>query len=271
MTEQLFKSSVIRGLCAVLALSFAQTALAIDLNDLANGISPPYSAQQTVTTGKKGKDSFSAQIFQEDQKIRMDISEDNTNMSIVVRMNEGSSLMMMHDMSMYQEVSAKQMKRFRSDYGIQMTNQQELGRETVNGMSTTKYTADHQDSDGRAGSGTYWVTDNGIMVRSETLTQRRRREIKTTVDFTNIVEGDQPDELFEVPANYQSFGLGALFSGGGRNANRGNDGPISDQERAQNQTSDDSYDESYDDGQSAEEPETRGKKARKALGRLFGG
>ena len=124
---------------------------------------------------------------------------------------------------------------------------------------------------GNAGTGTYWVTDGGILVRSEVEVKRRRKVERTTTNLTELKLGDQPDELFEIPASYQTMSLGSLFSRGNRQ-NETDSGPVSDQERAQNQTSDESYNDSYnEESQPAEEPESRGKKARKALGRLFGG
>jgi len=98
--------------------------------------------------------------------------------------------------------------------------------------------------------------------------KRRRKVERTVTNLTDIEQGDQPDELFEIPASYQAISLGALFSGGNRQSNS-ESGPVSDQERAQ----DESYSEqSYDDqSEPAPEPETRGKRARKVLGRLLRG
>ncbi len=248
------------------ALLLAPFVQAFDLNEMLTGASEPYSGMQSVTIGNKNKPVFTAMTYHEGQMVRMDLGEGAESMSVVANLVEGDSTMLMHEMGMYKTISGKQVRKFQGNMGMEFSNQQEVGRETVNGVSTTKYTADQVDPQGNSGTGTYWVTDGGILVRSEVEVKRRRKVERTTTNLTDLKIGDQPNELFEIPASYQTMSLGSLFSRG--NQNNSKSGPISDQERAQNEGYDDSYNE---ESQPAEEPESRGKKARKALGRLFGG
>jgi len=261
--EQSSKSALIKAISVSGVLLLAPFAQAFDLNEMLSMNSEPYSGTQSVAIGDNDKPVFTAQTYHEGHKIRMDLGEGEENMSVVVDMTEGDSTMLMHELSMYKTIRGKSLKKFQTNWGMEYTNQQELGRETVNGVSTTKYSADHVDPDGRNGSGTYWVTDGGILVRSEMEVKRRRKTERTTTNLTNIQMGDQPDELFEIPATYKPISLGSLFSGG-NGQNNSEPAPVSDQERAQNET--------YDDqSEPAPEPETRGKKARKVLGRLLRG
>ena len=256
--------------CALVLAPFAQ---AFDLNEMLTTNSTPYSGTQSVAIGEKEKPLFTAKTYHEGDSVRMDIADGPQGMSVVMNLIQGDSTMLLHEASMYKTMSGKSLKKFQGTMKMEYSNQQEVGSETVNGVSTTKYTADHVDPQGKSGTGTYWVTDGGILVRSEVEVKRRRKVERTVTNLTDIEQGDQPDELFEIPASYQAISLGALFSGGNRQ-NTSESGPVSDQERAQDESySDQSYDEqSYDEqSEPAPEPETRGKRARKALGRLLRG
>jgi hypothetical protein len=258
-------------LAPVLVPALAQKAHAFDLNTAMIDSPTAYSATQTITTGKQGKkkkNTFAFETFREDKNIRMDINEGDQSMSLIMSLGDGKNMMLMHELSMYQEVNQKRVKQYQANLNARFSNQQELGSESVNGYQATKYSADYQDDDGQSGTGLFWVTDDGIVIRSEMQFKRRRSVEETTINLTNLKVGDQPDELFQAPAGYSSLGLGSLFGNamrGGQNQNR-NNGPVSDQERAQ--------DPAYSDEEQAAEPEpqeSNGKRARKALGRLFGG
>jgi hypothetical protein len=112
---------------------------------------------------------------------------------------------------MYQEMKSKQIKQYQKDLTMQFTNQQQAGTEEANGFKCTKYTADFKDNDGSKGSGSYWVNSDEIIVRAVMTSKRRFKTTETTMNITNLKVGDQPDELFEVPAGYSSMGLGALM------------------------------------------------------------
>ena len=262
----MYKSKLAKAVGAGAALLLAPFVQAFDLNEMLTGKSEPYRGMQSVAIGDNNKPIFNAMTYHEGEMVRMDLGEGTEGMSVVMNLIEGDSTMLMHEMSMYKTISGKSVRKFQANMGMEYTNQKEVGTETVNGVSTTKYTADQVDPQGKSGTGTYWVTDGGILVRSEVEIKRRRKVERTTTNLTNLEIGDQPDELFQIPASYQTMSLGSLFSRG--NQNNSESGPVSDQERAQTETYDESYNE---ESQPAEEPETRGKKARKVLGRLLRG
>ena len=247
------------------AAASTQPALAFDLNTYFLESATPYSATQVIASDK---DSFQTQLYREGKKMRMDIAQKGKQVSIVMRGDTDTNYMLMHEMSMYQEVKNKRIERYRSASQMTFSNQQKIGSEEVNGYSTDMYTADFVDGDGKTGSGKFWVTNDDIVVRAEMAVQGRRRAKNTTVNLTNLQVGDQPDDLFEVPANYNSLNMGALFSGN-RNSSR-NSQPVSDsdQEQATSQSGDSA--EPADQPVNVGEQPNTGKNVRKALGRLFG-
>lgn len=241
----------------------AAHASAFDLNDAMLNATQAFSATQTITSGKNGKNSMTTQVYREGQNMRMDISESGQKMSVLMRMGDETNYMLMHDMQMYQEVKTKRIKKYQDNAKLTFSNQQKVGQETVNGYNTTKYTADFEDEDGKIGSGEFWVTGDAIVVRAVMQHQRRRRTEQTTMDLTNLKIADQPDELFEKPAGYRPLGFGGMFSEAMRQSRSDNaQGSQPDNAEAPAETVNDD---------SAEPEEGRGKRARKALGRLFGG
>lgn len=257
------RSGLLVGALVIASTGASSGASAFDLNDAMVNPTVAFSATQTINSGRN---SFSTQLYREGKKMRMDISEEGQNMSIVMRLDEDTNYMLMHEMSMYQEVKTKRIKQYQSNMGIEFTNQKTIGRETVNGYETTKYTADYKDNDGQTGTGTYWITDDQIPVKTVMQIQRRRKVTETSMELSNLKVVDQPDELFEVPATYNSLNLGGLFSNAMQQPR--NNQPLSDQEQAEQQTKG-TTDQATDDG--AQQEEGRGKNVRKALGRLFGG
>lgn len=95
---------------------------------------------------------------------------------------------------------------------------QSVGRESVNGVATTRWVVRSAPGDG--GEGTLWVSDEGILMRMEMYDNRGY----TRMELSELVVGPQASTLFEPPAGYQHIapgGAGGLFGslpGQGRSA-----------------------------------------------------
>jgi hypothetical protein len=92
---------------------------------------------------------------------------------------------------------------------------EELGRETVNGVDTTRYRVLMRD-DERDTEGLYWLSDDKIPMRMQVTPQDGSYDT-VTIETTDLSIGPQADELFELPAGAQAMSmgnLGALFGMG---------------------------------------------------------
>jgi hypothetical protein len=92
---------------------------------------------------------------------------------------------------------------------------EELGRETVNGVDTTRYRILMRD-DERDTEGLYWLSDEKIPMRMQVTPQDGSYDT-VTIETTDLSIGPQADELFELPAGAQAMSmgnLGALFGMG---------------------------------------------------------
>ena len=199
------------GILTVVSM-LAANAQAFDLKNALVNAETPYSATQTTTSGDNGEDALSMKIYRKGEKTRLDISEEGQDMSIVIRMDEKTHFMLIHNVKMYQEVEAKTLDGYQNNMEFSFTNQKEVGRENVNGYDTTKYTADYKDNDGEVGSGTFWVTDDDIIVRTVMKLQHDGKSEEDITNLTDLKVADQPNELFEIPAGYNTLNLKDLFS-----------------------------------------------------------
>lgn len=197
-------AAVLTGLLAALSLP----GHAFDLNDSMLTSKTPYSATQTT---KVDNETIAMKVYKEGEKLRMDINEEGQRISVIMRLDKETNYTLMHDMAIYQEVKSGGIEQFRSDMDTNITNQQEVGTEQMNGYECTKYTADFSGTDGTTGSGTFWVNSDEIVVRAVMTAQEGNQTVDTVMDLTDLDVSDQPDELFEVPEGYQSFGLEALM------------------------------------------------------------
>ena len=92
---------------------------------------------------------------------------------------------------------------------------EELGRETVNGVDTTRYRILMRD-DERDTEGLYWLSDEKIPMRMEVTPQDGSYDT-VVIETTDVSIGPQADALIELPAGAKAVSmgnLGALFGMG---------------------------------------------------------
>jgi hypothetical protein len=91
-----------------------------------------------------------------------------------------------------------------SDWGQLPRNQggtcHKAGSETVNGRSTVKYETTNANGD----AGTFWIDPK---LRFPVKWQGKN----SSGELRNIQEGSQPSALFEIPAGYTKFDMGAMM------------------------------------------------------------
>ncbi len=76
-----------------------------------------------------------------------------------------------------------------------------LGQEVVNGYDTTKYHIVQAGVDGYQADGLYWITAEGITVKTQASEIINGKSKNTTIELSNIVIGPLDPSLFEVPGN----------------------------------------------------------------------
>jgi hypothetical protein len=87
-----------------------------------------------------------------------------------------------------------------------------VGRDTVNGVRTTKYRIDHTSADGLHARGFAWVSADGVLMRLDGTVAQPGASRPTAIRFEldNLRLGRQDRALFELPPGLMQLPGGAL-------------------------------------------------------------
>ena len=162
-----------------------------------------YSADRVMETAVG---TIEGKVYSSKGKERMETSMKGMTSVMILRTDKKESYMLMPAQKMYQQMDfAKARETVSGTPGEDVTITEE-GRETVEGLETTKYkliTADKKYG------GFMWFTDQGIAVKMDLLSREDGKKSRITMTLKNLEVADQDDALFEVPAGYNkmpSFG-----------------------------------------------------------------
>jgi hypothetical protein len=87
-----------------------------------------------------------------------------------------------------------------SGYKIELS---EVGKETLNGMATTKSKLVMTGQDGTKFGGFMWSTKEKIMVKMDAISIDKGDKMRMKQELTNVKIGKQDLLLFEIPPGYQ--------------------------------------------------------------------
>lgn len=170
-----------------------------------------YSADQHMSA--EGYQTM-AKVFHAHQKLRMEM-QGSVN---ITRMDKKVIWILMPQMSSYQEHSLSD-PRFGAktpDAGGGNVEMTPLGKETVNGVETTKNKVVSTDPQGHKVEGTMWISKEGIMVKG-IFTDPSQGNKPVTIDLKNLKIAKQDPGLFEIPKGYKKmagFGMGGMMPAG---------------------------------------------------------
>ncbi len=107
-------------------------------------------------------------------------------------------------MPFYSEISLDQVADQAGD-DVNVVEYSKVGTETISGIVTDKYRIVAEDNDGNRVEGFYWVSRGGILVQADIVVMDGQQKQRVLVTLQDIVEGDQPDSLFEIPAGFNKL------------------------------------------------------------------
>lgn len=184
---------------------------------------PAFSADAQIETEEH---QISSRVNFQPGMVRDEASMGGMNMVTIQRYDKGKVWVLMGQ-GMYMETDIGEAQQA-PDYTLVERTME--GTEVINGEETTKYKTIYEGPEGRFG-GLTWFTKDNIAVKGFIVseTQGEKQRLKWTM--TNVQRGDQPDELFELPAGAQPMsGLGGLMNMIGNPGASGED--ASDEEAA---------------------------------------
>jgi hypothetical protein len=89
-----------------------------------------------------------------------------------------------------------------------------IGKETVNGIPTTKYKSVYESADGKFGGFT-WYTDDNIAVKGFLISESKGEKQRFKFELSNLQRKKQDDALFELPPGAKPFNPAAMMGMGG--------------------------------------------------------
>jgi hypothetical protein len=153
-----------------------------------------------------------ATVYYKPGKVRDEINMQGQDM-VVIRRFDLNKFWMLIGHGMYMEVSPDETEEKTRDYTL--VSREKIGRETVNGMETTKYKSIYETSDGKFGGFT-WFTDDNIAVKAFMVHESKGEKQRMKFEFKSLQRGSQDDALFELPAGAKPFSMGNMMSGFGQ-------------------------------------------------------
>lgn len=179
-----------------------------------------YSAKQTI---RMGDFSLTADIAYEDGKHRTEMNMMGQKMYTIVRRDLGLVWSGMpggmYIETEFGEESGMPGQQNRMPSLAEIRNAvvfENEGPESIEGTETTRYHYVVDDPNGGRVDGRAWLTDENIPIQLVMTGEMNGQQGEIRMLLHDLEIGDQPDELFELPAGAKKFSFGGIPGLGGR-------------------------------------------------------
>lgn len=161
-----------------------------------------YSASGMMETGGL---RIPYKVYHDRGKERREMTMEGMEQVVIALPDEGKMYMLMPAMNMAMEMAMKGNPSAAANE-MEAYNPEPLGKETVNGIETTKYRIEADNTGAGAMTGFAWATEDGILVRMEATTAEGR----VVFSLDELVRAPQDPALFRLPAGVQVMPAGAM-------------------------------------------------------------
>jgi Putative peptidoglycan binding domain len=196
----------------------------------------------------------------------------NMTTGVILREDLGKSYVLMPSMGFYREESLED-GLMQASNGLEFSQIEKLGKEDVNGHSSTKYKTRFKDKEGK-GAGFIWVTDTGVPIKIDMIySNQEAKGQRLTMQFAELNLRKQDPAYFEVPANLKPMTISSGFSNLGQMMGMGAESPAADSSASAPASSSDSAAGGADTIQSVTKSVSEGTKGlmkSMGIGGLFG-
>lgn len=117
----------------------------------------------------------------------------------IIRRDKGVAWLLIPSQKQYQEIKLDAADFASIQLGFSELKKRFVGKEPLDGQHTLKNT--YSDASGREVA-VAWVTDNGIVLKSEIFEDILNGKPKATVSLEHLQFGKQEQSLFEIPPDY---------------------------------------------------------------------
>lgn len=158
-----------------------------------------YSADQTM---EHAEGAMQGKFYYTPGKERREMNQGGMNMVNITRHDKKVVWVLMPETKTYMEMPMGSQSSPGDLSSYKMENS-EVGKETMNGMATTKSKLVMTGQDDTKFGGFMWSTKEGIMVKMDTIAIEKGEKMRMKQELTNIKIGKQDPQLFEIPPGYQ--------------------------------------------------------------------
>jgi hypothetical protein len=149
-------------------------------------------------------------VYRDASKERREFTIEGENQIVIVRLDLKRVWSLIPDEKIYIETSfdeALGKPKAHAAGGEGKITITPLGREPFGTVTANKEHVTGQDVDGRPIDGTIWVSDEGIMLRVETVLQDDQGgKHQVRMELHDVKTGPQDAKLFQIPADYRPAG-----------------------------------------------------------------
>ena len=179
---------------------FFMLVVVLIVSGLVLAATPEFSGEM-ILTDAKGKVTQGKIYVQGTEKSRQETSAGDEVSVTILRLDKKVSWTLLPDQQ-YMEVNLPfDPNQPNLDLEYEMKT---LGSETVNGYPCQIIQYTYKDR--KYGVLVQWFSEElGFAVKTQT--KDGKGKVTSTVEYRNIVEGKQPDELFEIPSGYSKFSI----------------------------------------------------------------
>lgn len=179
-----------------------------EMNEDVGRIQVSFTADALLETEEMTADT---KVYYKPGKVRDEMGMSGQNM-VTIRRFDLNKVWMIMPQGMYMEVDPEKGSDQAKDY--KLVSREIVGRETVNGMETTKYKSVYESKDGKFGGFT-WFTDDNIAVKGFMISEAKGEKQRFKFEVKSLERGAQDDSMFEIPAGYQKMNTGGFAGMGG--------------------------------------------------------
>lgn len=158
----------------------------------------PEAAYQATRVMDAGGTQMSGRLFHDRGKERWEVTMQGMTHVMILRPDLDKMFMLMPDMNMAMEMPFAFGANMPAPERYAGNAPEVVGREVIAGEETTKYKFEGDDGTGPYRV-FYWLTDDGITLRTEGSSAQGG----FAMHLDALDRGDQPAELFELPAGVQ--------------------------------------------------------------------
>lgn len=140
-------------------------------------------------------------------KERREMSTGAEKMINIMRHDKKITWMLMPEDKMYMEMKQMAASQSKDDLSAYKIEQTTVGKETMNGVETTKSKIIMTGKDGSKMGGFMWMSKENIMVKMDAVSIDKGEKNRFKTELTNIKIGKQDPALFEIPPGFQKMDM----------------------------------------------------------------